>query len=174
MVEVVARHSWQHEVGRAPYGMWDRNLTHRRERRDTRDAKRSPPALKGMPSAQVSLPRIHFHLFSEQPTGGVLKMSFMRRIADGPFRDGMPIDFKELRASVKMSERATLEAIAELERDGFLVNLTPERPIQHAIVRLTCFPFQGQAPTQDYVTKCPVPPESGLRALRRRCGRGRR
>jgi DNA-binding GntR family transcriptional regulator len=56
-------------------------------------------------------------------------MSFMRRIKDGPFRDGMPIDFKELRASVKMSERATLEAIAELERDGFLVNLTPERPI---------------------------------------------
>jgi hypothetical protein len=101
-------------------------------------------------------------------------MSFMRRITDGPLRDGMPIDVRELSASVIMSERATIEALAELERDGAIVNLTPERPIQHAIVRLTCFPFQGQPATEDYVTKCPLPPESGLKALRRRCGRGRR
>jgi hypothetical protein len=101
-------------------------------------------------------------------------MSFMHRITDGPLRDGMPIDIRELCASVKMSERATIEAIAELERDGFIVNLTPERPLRNAIVRLTCLPFQGQPPTQDYVTKCLVPPESGLKALRRRCGRGRR
>ena len=101
-------------------------------------------------------------------------MSFMRRITDGPFRDGMPIDFKELRASVRMSERATIEALAELERDGAIVNLTPERPIQHAIVRFTMFPFQGKPPTNDYVTKCPIPAELGLKALRRRCGRGPR
>jgi hypothetical protein len=100
-------------------------------------------------------------------------MSFMHRIAEGPFRDGMPIDVRELCASVRMSERATIEALAELERDGVIVSLTPHRPLRNAVVRLTMFPFQGKPPTNDYVAKCPLPPESGLKALRRRCGKGR-
>jgi hypothetical protein len=111
---------------------------------------------------------------AEQSNQRSPKMGIMNRITDGPLRDGMPIDVRELCASVRMSERATLEALSELERDGFIVSLTPERPLRNAVVRLTMFPFQGKPPTNDYVAKCPFPPESGLKALRRRCGRGRR
>jgi hypothetical protein len=109
----------------------------------------------------------------------------MHRINHGPLRDGINVDLRELCRDVQMSERATIEAIAELERRGFVVNMTPERKLCNAVFRLTCFPYQGQPATEDYA-KIPLTPEeqrrldqldkreSKLNALRRRGGSARR
>jgi hypothetical protein len=114
----------------------------------------------------------------------------MHRITAGPYRDGFTVDVKELCCDVQMSERGTVAAIAELERGGFIVNLTPERKLANAVFRLTCFPYQGQPATHDYMRVTPEEQrrldlydkeqrrlsreESKLKALRRRSGSGRR
>jgi DNA-binding Lrp family transcriptional regulator len=108
-----------------------------------------------------------------------------RRLTFGPLKDGLAISARELANSANMSGNATRQALRELEAKGFIVNLTPELPIDKAVVRLTCFPFQGQPATEDY-TRIPLTPEerrrldwldeqeSKFKALRRRTSGGRR
>jgi hypothetical protein len=120
----------------------------------------------------------------ELSTNGVPKWACTESIT-ALSETGINVDLRELCRDVQMSERATIEAIAELERKGFIVNLTPERKLCNAVFRLTCFPFQGQPATEDY-TKIPLTPEeqrrldqldkreSKLNALRRRGGSARR
>jgi hypothetical protein len=88
-----------------------------------------------------------------------------RRIKSGPLKDGLTVNVKDLAASTNMSVSAARRAIVDLERKGFLVNLTPELPIEKAVVRLTCFPFQGRQATEDY-TRIPLTPEEQKRAER--------
>jgi hypothetical protein len=72
-----------------------------------------------------------------------------RRLTSGPLRDGLAINVRELADATNMSVNATRKAIRDLEAKGFVVNLTPELPIDMAVMRLTCFPFQGQPATED-------------------------
>ena len=112
-------------------------------------------------------------------------MSFMHKITEGPRRDGFTVNVRDLAADLQMSERAAIDAIAELESKGFIVNLTPERKPANAVFRLTTCPFQGNPPTEDYLNYKLTPEEqrrldqidrqeSKLTALRRRGGSGRR
>jgi hypothetical protein len=107
------------------------------------------------------------------------------RIAEGPLKDGMFINARELAESCNMSRSAARRALAVLEAKGFIVNLTPDRPIDKAVVRLTMFPFQGKKATEDYVS-IPLTPaeqvrldrldrqEFKFRKLQRRTAGGRR
>jgi hypothetical protein len=108
-----------------------------------------------------------------------------RRLTSGTLRDGLAINARELANSANMSGNATRQALRELEAKGFIVNLTPELPIDKAVVRLTCFPYQGRPATEDY-TRIPLTSdeqrrldwldsqESKFKALRRRATGGRR
>ena len=73
------------------------------------------------------------------------------RISSGPLRDGIAINLPELADKLRMSKRQTRAALAGLIERGFIVNLTPELSLDRAVFRLTMFPFQGVAPTDDYV-----------------------
>jgi DNA-binding Lrp family transcriptional regulator len=86
-----------------------------------------------------------------------------RRLTSGPLKDGLAINVRDLAASTNMSINATRKSIRELEAKGFIVNLTPELPIEKAVVRLTMFPFQGQRATDDY-TRIPLTFEEEKRA----------
>jgi hypothetical protein len=83
----------------------------------------------------------------------------MHRIKNGPFRDAMAMDARDLADSTNMSVRQTRAALRELERKGFIVNFAPELSLDKAILRLTMVPFQGAPPTQDYVNYEPTPNE---------------
>lgn len=83
----------------------------------------------------------------------------MHRIMNGPFRDAMTMDARDLAANLRIGVREAKAALTELERKGFLVSLTPELPLDKAIVRLTMLPFQGRQPTQDYRKYEPTPDE---------------
>jgi hypothetical protein len=107
------------------------------------------------------------------------------RIADGKFRDGMFVNARELAESCNMSHGAARRALVELEREGFIVNMTPELPIDKAVVRLTMFPYQGKQATEDYERIPRTPDEqirlawldrqdSKFRKLQRRTAGGRR
>jgi hypothetical protein len=73
-----------------------------------------------------------------------------RRLTSGPLKDGMAVNARELADSTNMSVNAMRKALRDLEEKGFIRNLTPELPIEKAVVRLTMFPFQGQQATEDY------------------------
>jgi DNA-binding IclR family transcriptional regulator len=73
------------------------------------------------------------------------------RITNGPLRDGISVNLQELADKLRMSKRQTHAALAGLIERGFIVNLTPELSLDRAVFRLTMFPFQGAAPTDDYV-----------------------
>jgi DNA-binding IclR family transcriptional regulator len=75
------------------------------------------------------------------------------RIASGPLRDGISVSLPELADELRMSKRQTREALAGLIERGFIVNLTPELSLDRAVFRLTMFPYQGAAPTNDYVER---------------------
>ena len=77
-------------------------------------------------------------------------MQLTRRLTSGPLKDGLAINARDLADSTNMSVNAMRKSIRELEAKGFIVNLTPELPIEKAVVRLTMFPFQGQRATEDY------------------------
>jgi hypothetical protein len=61
----------------------------------------------------------------------------MHRIMSGPLRDGMAMDARELEAALVMSERQVKASLAGLVDKGFVVNLTPERLLDKAVLRLT-------------------------------------
>lgn len=86
-------------------------------------------------------------------------MRLTQRLTTGPLRDGLAIDARDLASTTNMSVSAMRKALRDLEAKGFIVNLTPELPIDKAIVRLTMFQFQGQAPTEDYIRYEPTPEE---------------
>jgi hypothetical protein len=86
-------------------------------------------------------------------------MRVTRRLLDGPLKDGIEINARELAAATNMSTNAMCKALEELERKGFIANLTPWLPIDKAVVRLTMFEFQGQPATEDYVNYKPTPAE---------------
>ena len=73
-------------------------------------------------------------------------------ITNGPLRDGIAVNLPELADKFRMSKRQTRASLAGLIERGFIVNLTPELPLDRAVFRLTMFPFQGSAPTDDYLT----------------------
>jgi len=96
----------------------------------------------------------------------MVRMSALtRRLTSGPLKDGLAINVRDLGKSTNMSVNATRKAIIDLERRGFLVNLTPELPIDKAVMRLTCYAFQGQPATEDYM-RIPLTPEEQKRAER--------
>ena len=90
-------------------------------------------------------------------------MQLTRRLTSGPLKDGLAINARDLADATNMSVNAMRKAIRDLEAKGFIVNLTPELPIEKAVVRLTMFPFQGQRATEDY-TRIPLTPEEEKRA----------
>jgi hypothetical protein len=75
------------------------------------------------------------------------------RIENGPMRDGIAINLPELADKLRMSKRQTRAALAGLIDRGFIINLTPELSLDRAVFRLTMLPFQGAAPTDDYVER---------------------
>jgi hypothetical protein len=74
------------------------------------------------------------------------------KITSGPLRDGIAIHLPELADRLRMSKRQTRTALSGLIERGFIVNLTPELSLDRSVFRLTMFPFQGTAPTDDYLT----------------------
>jgi hypothetical protein len=90
-------------------------------------------------------------------------MQLTRRLTSGPLKDGLAINARDLADATNMSVNTMRKAIRDLEAKGFIVNLTPELPIEKAVVRLTMFPFQGQRATEDY-TRIPLTPEEEKRA----------
>ena len=88
-----------------------------------------------------------------------------RRLTTGPLKDGLVVNARDLAASTNMSVNAMRKALRDLEAKGFISNLTPELPIDKAVVRLTMFPFQGQPASEDY-TRIPLTPEEQKRAER--------
>lgn len=90
-------------------------------------------------------------------------MQLTRRLTSGPLKDGLAINARDLADSTNMSVNAMRKSLRELEAKGFIRNLTPELPIEKAVVRLTMFPFQGQKATEDY-TRIPLTPEEQKRA----------
>jgi hypothetical protein len=86
-------------------------------------------------------------------------MLMTKRIPNGPYRDGIAIHVREFCDATKMGPKTLRKALAELESKGFIVNLTPDRPLDKAIIRLTMFPFQSQAPTEDYLRYQSTPEE---------------
>jgi hypothetical protein len=78
----------------------------------------------------------------------------MDRVTSGPLRDGLAMNARDLARRCGIREADAKRALRELERKGFIVNLTPELSIDRAVVRLTMFPFQGQKPTHDYRRLC--------------------
>jgi hypothetical protein len=81
------------------------------------------------------------------------------RVTSGPLRDGLAINARDLARRCGIREADMRAALAELQRKGFIVSLTPELSIDRAVVRLTMFPFQGQAATHDYQRYAPTPDE---------------
>jgi len=73
-----------------------------------------------------------------------------RRLTSGPLKDGLAINVRELADATNMSFGAMRKSLRELEAKGFIRNLTPELPIEKAVVRLTMFQFQGHPATEDY------------------------
>jgi hypothetical protein len=73
-----------------------------------------------------------------------------RRLTSGPMRDGLAINVRELADATNMSVNAMRKSILDLESKGFIRNLTPELPIEKAVVRLTMFQFQGHPATEEY------------------------
>lgn len=90
-------------------------------------------------------------------------MQLTRRLTSGPLKDGLAINARDLADSTNMSVNAMRKSLRELEAKGFIRNLTPELPIEKAVVRLTMFPFQGQKATEDYI-RIPLTPEEQKRA----------
>ena len=86
-------------------------------------------------------------------------MQLTRRLTSGPLKDGLAVNVRDLAESTNMSFNAMRKAIRDLEAKGFIRNLTPELPIEKAVVRLTMFPFQGQKATEDYTRYVPTPEE---------------
>jgi DNA-binding Lrp family transcriptional regulator len=86
-------------------------------------------------------------------------MQLTRRLTYGALKDGLAISARELADSTNMSVNAMRKALRHLEEKGFIRNLTPELPIEKAVVRLTMFPFQGQKATEDYTRYVPTPEE---------------
>ena len=79
------------------------------------------------------------------------------RVTSGPLRDGLAINGRDLARRCGIREADAKKALRELERKGFIVNLTPELSIDRAVVRLTMFSFQGRPPTHDYQRLCDAP-----------------
>jgi hypothetical protein len=82
------------------------------------------------------------------------------RVTSGPLRDGLAINARDLARRCGIREADAKAALAELQRKGFIVNLTPELSIDRAVVRLTMFSFQGEPPTHDYQRYEPTPAEA--------------
>jgi hypothetical protein len=81
------------------------------------------------------------------------------RVTSGPLRDGVAINARDLARRCGIREADMKAALAELQRKGFIVNLTPELSIDRSVVRLTMYPFQGQPATHDYQRYAPTPDE---------------
>jgi hypothetical protein len=64
-------------------------------------------------------------------------MQLTRRLTFGPLIDGLAINAPELAGETNMSVNATRKALIDLEQKGFIVSLTPELPIDKAVVRLS-------------------------------------
>jgi hypothetical protein len=90
-------------------------------------------------------------------------MQLTRRLTSGPLKDGLAINVRDLADSTNMSVNAMRKSLRELEAKGFIRSLTPELPIDKAVVRLTMFPFQGQKATEDYA-RIPLTPNEEKRA----------
>jgi DNA-binding GntR family transcriptional regulator len=75
-------------------------------------------------------------------------MQLTRRLTSGPLKDGLAINTRDLADSANMSANATRKALRELESRGFIVSLTPELPIDKAVVRLTAFPYPRRGPDE--------------------------
>jgi hypothetical protein len=81
----------------------------------------------------------------------------MDRVTSGPLRDGLAMNARDLARRCGIREADAKKALRELERKGFIVNLTSELSIERAVVRLTMFEFQGRPPTHDYQRLCDAP-----------------